>query len=92
VKVRRTTLTWDCALAPKGFGDFLKIPLNIPPDSWEKEKSLFKKAQFDNMCPQRGEFSSFIQFEDIFQSGSVYRSIPLVSDVKWTSRKMSASE
>lgn len=30
------TLTWYCVLAPKGIGIFLRIPLNTPPDSWNK--------------------------------------------------------
>lgn len=36
------TLTWDCVLALKGFGDFLKIPLNIPPDSWKENHDSHK--------------------------------------------------
>lgn len=31
-----TSHTWDCVLDPTGFGDFLNIPLKIPPASWNK--------------------------------------------------------
>uniref|UniRef100_A0A8C2ZGV3 Uncharacterized protein n=1 Tax=Cyclopterus lumpus TaxID=8103 RepID=A0A8C2ZGV3_CYCLU len=41
-RVRRATLTWDCVLAPKAFGDFLNIPLNTPPASWRRKKVTLK--------------------------------------------------
>lgn len=45
--------TWDFVLCPKAFGDFLKIPLNIPPASW----NMSHMKQVCEILPIMEEFS-----------------------------------